>query len=146
VNSIVDQGTIVYGLDEFGGPEGAILVIEDCEPVLFFLNSALLSLGYPDQHLAANLAEANAVWALHKGEIRHVILNYELPDGICLEFAQRISQERPDINIIVTTGYEISSIRETCEGATPLRFLQKPFRLAELKSALTRASVVQSVE
>lgn len=116
--------------------EGAILVIEDCEPLLFYLDSALVTLGHSEQHLAANLAEADAVWALHKDEIRHVILNYELPDGISFEFASRILKERPAVNIIITTGYELSAVKESCGDAKNLQFLQKPFRLIELQNAL----------
>lgn len=116
--------------------EGAILVIEDCEPLLFYLDSALITLGHNDQHLAANLAEADAVWALHKDEIRHVILNYELPDGISFEFASRILKERPAVNIIITTGYELSAVKESCGDAKNIQFLQKPFRLIELQNAL----------
>ena len=119
-----------------GSSRGAVLVIEDCEPLLFFLNSALLSLGYEDQHLAANLAEAEAVWAIHKDQIRHVILNYELPDGLGPEFAVRILRERPDVNIVITTGYDIASIRDTCTDANPVQFLQKPFKLSELQEGL----------
>lgn len=120
--------------------EGAILVIEDCEPLLFYLDSALITLGHPHQHLAANLAEADAVWTLHKDEIRHVILNYELPDGISLEFATKILKERPSVNVIITTGYELSAVKESCGDSNAVRFLQKPFRLSELQEALGSAA------
>jgi len=128
--------------EEFPTVGNAVLVIEDCEPLLFYLNSALLTLGFKEQHLAANLAEADAVWALHKDEIRHVILNYELPDGIAFEFAARILKERPDINVIITTGYDLNVIKEAGTGNTggidgsELQYLQKPFRLAELQQCL----------
>lgn len=121
---------------DFSAPDNAILVIEDCEPLLFYLNSALLTLGFQEQHLAANLAEADAVWALHKDDIRHVILNYELPDGIAFEFAARILQERPNINIIITTGYDLTAIRETAGSSAAFQYLQKPFRLSELQHCL----------
>lgn len=117
-------------------PDNAILVIEDCEPLLFYLNSALLTLGFHEQHLAANLAEAEAVWALHKDEVRHVILNYELPDGIAFEFAARILKERPNINIVITTGYDLTAIRETAGSSPAFQYLQKPFRLSELQQCL----------
>jgi DNA-binding response OmpR family regulator len=139
------KGESVNGVSEDGGTvisavvstaPGAVLVIEDCEPLLFFLNSALLSLGFEEQHLAANLAEAEAVWAIHKDQIQHVILNYELPDGLGPEFAVRILRDRPDVNIVITTGYDIASIRETCSDATAVQFLQKPFKLSELQAGL----------
>lgn len=120
----------------FTAPDNTILVIEDCEPLLFYLNSALLTLGFQEQHLAANLAEAEAVWALHKDEIRHVILNYELPDGIAYEFAARILKERPDINIVITTGYDLNAIKETDGSSPAFQYLQKPFRLSELQHCL----------
>ena len=121
---------------------GAILVIEDCEPLLFYLNSALLTLGYHDQHLAANLAEAEAVWTLHKSKIRQIVLNYELPDGIGLEFAARVQRENPAVNIVVTTGYDLPTVKEACEQFDGLAFLQKPFLLDELKNALAAPAMV----
>src|SRR5688500_14107881 len=135
VNEFSEDGGTVISAAVSKAP-GAVLVIEDCEPLLFFLNSALLSLGFEEQHLAANLAEAEAVWAIHKDQIRHVILNYELPDGLGPEFAVRILRERPDVNIVITTGYDIASIRETCSDATAVQFLQKPFKLSELQAGL----------
>lgn len=124
--------------------QGSILVIEDCEPLLFYLNSALLTLGYSDQHLASNLAEAQAVWSQHKSEISHIILNYELPDGIGFEFASRVLRDRPDMNIIVTSGYDISAVREMAGQTGRFHFLQKPFRLSELKQNLECQAEYQS--
>lgn len=145
VNSVVDESLDGACQETSWSPQGAILVIEDCEPLLFFLNSALLNLGYSDQHLAANLAEADAVWALHKEEIRHVILNYELPDGLSLDFAARLLQDRPDLNVVITTGYDLAAIKESCASSNSLQFLQKPFRLAELKNALNPNQIAEAV-
>ena len=116
--------------------EGAVLIIEDCEPLLFYLNSALLTLGYKTQYLAANLAEGCAAWSQHRDELSHVLLNYELPDGLSLEFASVILRDKPGVNLIITSGYDIASIRANATNAEELRFLQKPFRLSELKDAL----------
>ena len=122
----------------------AVLIVEDCEPLLFYLNSAILALGYKKQFLAATLAEANAAWSQHKADISHVILNYELPDGLCFEFASLMLRERPDVKIIMTTGYDIASIRETSAETNHFQFLQKPFRLSELKDALEVRSQVKA--
>ena len=122
--------------ETLSSPEGAVLIIEDCEPLLFYLNSALLTLGYKTQYLAANLAEAYAAWAQHKNGISHIILNYELPDGLSLKFASVILREKPGANIIITSGYDIASIRDNATDANRFQFLQKPFRLSELKDAL----------
>lgn len=149
VNGVLDQ-TGKTSPAESWAADGAILVIEDCEPLLFYLDSALISLGYSSQHLAANLAEAEAAWAQHKDDIRHVLLNYELPDGISVEFAAKIRGERPNVNIIVTTGYDLATVREACGESSGFQFLQKPFRLSELKDCLAAqeefqdsASIVQ---
>ena len=131
-------------MDSHSLPHSAILIVEDCEPLLFYLNSAILSLGYKNQFLASNLAEAYSAWAQHKGEISHVVLNYELPDGLCFEFAALIIRERPNVKIIMTTGYDIASIRETSHDSNHFQFLQKPFRLSELKDALEVTSPIKA--
>ena len=142
VNGVLNQ-TGTSAAESWAG-EGAILVIEDCEPLLFYLDSALISLGHSNQHLAANLAEAEAVWAQHKDDIRHVLLNYELPDGISVEFAAKIRRERPNVNIIVTTGYDLATVRDACGEGHGFLFLQKPFRLGELKDCLSGGIKLQS--
>ena len=124
---------------------GAVLIIEDCEPLLFYLNSALLALGYKNQFLAANLSEANAVWLQHKDDITHLLLNYELPDGFGFEFAGTVLKERPDVRIIVTTGYDLASVRESTFRPDRFKFLQKPFRLMELKEALEARATCERV-
>jgi DNA-binding NtrC family response regulator len=136
VNEVFGIGEKRPPTESWAAEAGAILVVEDCEPLLFYLNSALLTLGYEDQHLAANLAEAEAVWALHRQEIRHIVLNYELPDGIALEFAGRVLRENPEVNVVITTGYELRMVKEASEHLQPLQFLQKPFRLGDLKDTL----------
>jgi DNA-binding NtrC family response regulator len=139
----------VFGIGEkrafapsWASEKGAVLVVEDCEPLLFYLNSALLALGFEEQHLAANLAEAEAVWALHKGEIQNIVLNYELPDGIALEFAANVLRESPEMNVVITTGYDLNMVKEACGGLGPMQFLQKPFRLGDLKEALGAGTLV----
>lgn len=143
VNGVLDQTRRTSSAESWG-TNGAVLVIEDCEPLLFYLDSALISLGFSTQHLAANLAEAEAVWAQHKDEIRHVLLNYELPDGISVEFAARIRRERPTVNIIITTGYDLATVRDACGEAPGFQFLQKPFRLGELKDCLGKVIKLQN--
>ena len=144
VNGVFDQIEKTSPTESWGG-DGAVLVIEDCEPLLFYLDSALISLGYTNRHLAANLAEAEAVWAQHKDEILHILLNYELPDGISVQFAARIRAERPDLNIIVTTGYDLTTVRETCGETSGFQYLQKPFRLLELKDCLGRQAKIPGI-
>jgi len=131
-------------MDSHPLPNGAVLIVEDCEPLLFYLNSAILSLGYKNQFLAANLAEAQSAWTQHKAEISHVVLNYELPDGLCFEFASLVLRERPEVRIIMTTGYDVASIREASRDLSHFQFLQKPFRLAELKDALEVGAQVRA--
>lgn len=136
----VNIGVVEIQPDSMENDRGAILVIEDCEPLLFYLNTALLTLGYEQQFLAANLAEAHSVWLQHKDQIGHIVLNYELPDGVSFKFARLALQERPDVNIIVTSGYDIEVVRESLGYTSQVQFLQKPFRLAELKNALEAGS------
>ena len=136
MNEIVQSGGECDSSGVWSSETGAVLVVEDCEPLLFYLNSALLALDYEDQHLAANIAEAEAVWALHKDEIRHIILNYELPDGIGLDFAARVRQESPDVNVVITTGYDVGMVKEACGHLKEMQFLQKPFRLGDLKNVM----------
>ena len=44
VNGVFDQ-IVKASSTKSWGTDGAVLVIEDCEPLLFYLDSALISLG-----------------------------------------------------------------------------------------------------
>ncbi|MEZ5400691.1 MAG: response regulator [Bryobacteraceae bacterium] len=104
-----------------------ILLVED-EPALQSLLARYLArLGY-EVTSCATRAEATP----HAGEpFRAAIIDLSLPDGPGEELAARLQDSRPELRVLLTSGYPAKT-----SGANTA-FLQKPFLPAALAEALT---------
>ena len=59
---------------------------------------------------APNGTKALEVWAAHKDEIRLLLSDVVMPDGINgLELSARLLEEKPDLKVILSSGYSHSS-------------------------------------
>jgi len=108
-------------------------VVEDETDVRNIATTFLRSLGY------AVLAVSNAEDALTQIEanpqINLVFSDIVLGAGMTgKELAQRIRRDRPQIPVLLTSGYESSP--DPTEAGMPFTVLQKPYRREELAAAL----------
>ena len=143
MNRLLSTDEAQFGENAELAGKGAVLVVKDCEPLLFYLNSALLQIGFQDIYLAASLEEAFAVWEQHKSGISHVLLNHGLPDGVGYELASKVLADRPDLSVVITTGGDLASIQEETANPNSFKYLQKPFRYTELRNLIQPQVQVQ---
>lgn len=115
----------------------SILVVDDDETTLSFLTPLLRDDGYEVRE-ATTLAAARAALSRHEAEV--VILDVQLPDGYGPDLLARLTQEQPQVQVIVVTGYgDIDMAVEAMKlGASD--FIQKPIDMARLRGAVTKAS------
>jgi two-component system cell cycle sensor histidine kinase/response regulator CckA len=111
---------------------GTILVIEDEEPLIELNRIALEISGY---HVleARTGREAVKLAKTFDGDIDLAILDIALPDMNGREVYARIKEARPDLKVIVCSGYDIygpAAEEIMCAGAQS--FIQKPYNLVEL--------------
>jgi len=108
-----------------------VLLIEDESAVLRFASSALHRRGCVVT-AAAGFEDGLATFEAHKGQFDLLFSDVILPDGNGLELARRIRSSRPNLPVLMTSGYagDRSRVEEIVELG--LRFLQKPYRLADL--------------
>jgi signal transduction histidine kinase len=119
-------------------PEGArrrLLVVEDDDAVAELVTEMLDELGY--ESFRAPTA-AKALDALDHNGFDLVFSDMVMPGEMGgLDLAREIARRRPDLPIILTTGYSSAAASAMAEG---LRLLVKPYRIdalaAELKEAL----------
>ncbi|MGQ9792154.1 MAG: CHASE domain-containing protein [Anaerolineae bacterium] len=125
---------------------GAILVIDDEDMVCDLVADALHLMGFRSL-TASDGEEGVRLFQEHANEIACIILDLTMPrqDGASTYHALRAI--RPDIPIILTSGYSLRDVLQRFEGQKPDGFLHKPYPLEELRraveSVLGRASQVK---
>lgn len=105
-----------------------ILLIEDEAALRALARRLLENLGY--KVLEAGSAEdALGIWEKEKGTIQVLLTDLVIPDGFTgFELAERLQRERPDLRIIVTSGYDPERISKGFLAKHGIRFIQKPYR------------------
>jgi len=116
------------------GP-GTILVIEDEETVMNVIRDILDKLGY--RILSATTGkEAIEISKTFDGQIDLALLDIKLPDIWGDEVYPQIMKARPDLKVIVCSGYSIDGPAQAILDAGAQDFIQKPFSVKALSKKL----------
>jgi DNA-binding response OmpR family regulator len=108
-----------------------VLVVEDDEPVRAVLRRALADHGYLVLE-AGGGAEAVRLAAMHRGPIHLLVTDVVMPEMDGRELAERMVAARPDLALLLVSGYTDDEVvrHGLIEAGVP--FLQKPFAPAAL--------------
>ena len=120
---------------ERGARRCRVLYVEDDDNVAEFLGHLLEELGYEAER-APNAADALEFLRLeHSFDL--VFSDMVMPGEMNgLELAEEIANRRPDLPIILTTGYSAAAASATAKG---IRLLLKPYRIEALSAELEAA-------
>jgi diguanylate cyclase (GGDEF)-like protein len=112
-----------------------ILIVDDDEQITKLLNFFLSSKGY-ECTTASNGKEA--LEKVHEEEFDFVITDIKMPemDGILL--TRELLRIRPDISVMVMTGFTSEYTEEDAMDTGANDFIKKPFTLAEFSARLQR--------
>ena len=113
-----------------------ILVIEDEPSVIAFIQAALERSGYSVVPVTSG---ADALPMLKAGGYRGIISDMRTPGGITgADVHDWVAKNRPDLlgRIIFITGDTVNEETRRLLGATGAPFIEKPFRVNELISAV----------
>lgn len=115
-----------------------MLVVEDDPRVRKLTVNRLETLDYATL-VAADAHEALAI--LESGaEIDLVFTDLVMPGGISgYELARRVAESRPDLPVLLTSGYADELVRRDADAIAHLKVLGKPYRLADLAQAVAEA-------
>ena len=114
---------------ESAGATRRVLFVDD-DPDLLATTCALLEM--LNQRVDGTTNAADALAMLERSQYDVLITDYELPDMNGIELARRARQGRPDLKIVVATGYgHMEQARELGAATLP-----KPFSPADLKRIL----------
>jgi PAS domain S-box-containing protein len=115
-----------------------LLVVEDDAGVRQMLVHALRLLGY-QVISAANGQEAMDLWRKHNPQIDLLLTDMVMPEGMTgLELAKRVRADKPDLKIIVSSGYSIELSELGNATAEGIVYLAKPYEVSRLGSVLRR--------
>ncbi len=113
-----------------------VLLVEDEVPIRTLVQSVLTHFGYRVVE-ATTGANALEVWMANRAEIKLLLTDYLMPDGMNgLELARKLSQQNPELRVILTSGYspEIALRDPVRDGE--IMFLPKPFEVNQLVDAV----------
>jgi CheY-like chemotaxis protein len=105
---------------------GTVLVVDDEPIVLGMAKKALERHGYTV--LVANSgAAAIAVAKRHPGEIELVVLDLSMPHMSGEEALPELRKVRPEVKVVVSSGYSESEAMRLFDGQRVSGFIQKPY-------------------
>jgi CheY-like chemotaxis protein len=125
-------------LQSFRG-EGAILVVDDEEPVRNVTSEVLKSLGY-QVYQAESGSRACELYRQHQDAIRVVLLDLTMPEMSGEQTLRGLQEIRKDVKVVVLTGYTEDEARLRFVQGDLAGFLTKPFVREELVSTLEAAA------
>lgn len=115
----------------------SILVVDDNEQALALVDEALTSRGYKVT-VTSKGAEAIPMIESKKGEAYDlVIIDLVMPDMDGMELAAQILKKRPEIRILVMSGYADDVVVHGVFESNNVDFLAKPFSIRDLFSRVT---------
>jgi len=114
-----------------------VLLVEDEAPLAQIGRAVLQELGYHPS-TAHHPAEALAIVQDRPHDFDLVITDHTMPGMTGIELAGRLHTIKPDLPILLTTGYCVNEITEKAKTAGVCEVLFKPLDIASLGEALHR--------
>jgi CheY-like chemotaxis protein len=110
---------------------GTVLVVDD-EPVVREVAQGMLERAGLNVLTAEDGREALVVFGNHADDINCVILDLTMPHLDGEETFRELRKIRPDVAVILASGYNQQDVTQRFTGKGLAGFLQKPFRLESL--------------
>ena len=114
-----------------------ILVVDDEEMIRDLLVLRLKTLGYGTLQ-ASDGVEGIGVFRDRTDEIDLVLLDFVMPRMNGIEVFEELLLIKPDVKVILSSGYSEDVILEGLNGPAPAGILQKPYKIEDLRSELGR--------
>ncbi|MDK9706552.1 MAG: ATP-binding protein [Desulforhopalus sp.] len=117
---------------------GAVLLVDDEEMMRDVASAMLRRLGF-EVYQAKDGVEAVEIFLKQGSEIKIVLSDLTMPRMNGWETLTALRQIRPNIPVILTSGYDEAQAIAGDHPEMPQVFLHKPYKVATLKEALAKA-------
>ncbi|MFH1690018.1 MAG: PAS domain S-box protein [Candidatus Eisenbacteria bacterium] len=115
-----------------------ILLVEDDGMIRRLFREALAGHGY-QVFDAGGMAEALVQFESQNGDFHLLFSDVMLPDGTGPELACRLMERKPELRVLLTTGYAGESLRTNGDECPDFVCLRKPYSISTLLLALQDA-------
>ncbi|MBU5638767.1 response regulator [Geomonas sp. Red69] len=112
-----------------------VLIVDDEEMVRMVCRAMLRGLGYRTM-VASDGPEAVALFREHAAEIGVVIMDLSMPQMDGMTAAEHLRSIRPDVRIVLSSGFSAAEEARRLSGHQGAQFIQKPYDLVSLKKVL----------
>jgi signal transduction histidine kinase len=134
VSSVESNGEAkeeVISIQDCHGKGERILLVEDDDGIREFAKRVLVESGYVGFE-AANAEEALNIFGKEKGDFHLVFSDVVLPEKSGLQLVEQLLCRKPELKVLLTSGYtdQKSQWPVICEKG--YRFIQKPYGLTDL--------------
>jgi CheY-like chemotaxis protein len=130
----------VSGSTEDWTGSGMILLVDDEKSVRRVGQRMLRTIGF-EATTAAGGQEAVSWFREHASEVDLVMLDLTMPDMDGLETIHELRRFKPDVPVLLSSGYSEQEVHERCAGIELSGFIQKPYELDKLREVLRDADL-----
>ncbi len=117
--------------------QGHILLVDDEEEIISFGKEMLSRLGYQVTSFNSS-REALEAFRQSPNEFELIITDQTMPELTGLDLAQRIMAIRPEMAILLISGYSVQVDAESCRAMGLSGYLKKPFNGYEMGEAVRK--------
>ncbi|WP_394617552.1 response regulator [Lentzea sp. JNUCC 0626] len=110
---------------------GLVLVVEDEDPVRRYTVSLLEELGFAVLQ-ASDGTEAIAILRERSADVCAMLLDHSMPGLSGEEVLAELEREGLSVPVVLTSGYDRTSLERRFAGHEIAGYLQKPFRIETL--------------
>jgi len=128
----------ILSLKDLQGSREKILLVEDEENVLKFTSKALQENGYIVFE-AKSIKEAHRIFEKEKGDFNLIFSDVVLPDGSGLELVEELLSRKPNLPVLLSSGYPDMKSQWPLIKKKGFPFLEKPYSLSTLLRVIKEA-------
>ncbi|MBI5869339.1 MAG: PAS domain S-box protein [Actinobacteria bacterium] len=129
------EETFDSGTDDYSSLGERILLVEDDDAVRHITEKMLRESGY-EVIGAHDAAEAFARFASEKGDFQLVLSDIVLPGENGLTLVENLKSHKPELAVLLSSGYADTAVDWSVVQSRGYRFLQKPYVMPELLRAV----------
>ncbi|MCG8592686.1 MAG: response regulator, partial [Proteobacteria bacterium] len=126
-----DAAEVPTAVPMAGAPEATVMVADD-EPAVRRVVNRMLSAQGMTVIEAQDGRDAIDQLELHADDVDLLLLDLNMPKASGPEVLDALASRRPDLPVLLTSGYDESEMERLHAGAGPLDFIEKPYTSEEL--------------
>ena len=113
-----------------------ILIVDDEEFIRDLLTEIIVPMGF-EVFTASDGPQAVDIFRQHEGNIELALLDVILPGMDGKDVYYKLKSIRPDVNIIILSGYSQTKIRQELLEAGVEGYITKPFEINQVKKLIS---------